>query len=68
MAFQGFDEKDGEPLYDTKEAAIERAKQMRTWSGEPDVQIWIHRKRVPLWFAHLIRNTPLRWLAYTRLD
>jgi hypothetical protein len=67
MTFTGFDEKDGEPLYDTKEAAIERARQMIAWSGEPDTQIWVHRKGFPLWLAHLICETPLRRLAYTRL-
>lgn len=67
MAFTGFDEEDGAPLYDTKEAAIERAKQMRTWDNDPDTQIWVHRKSVPLWLAHLVRDTPFRRLAYIRL-
>jgi hypothetical protein len=65
--FTGFDEKDGEPLYDTKEAAIERAKQMRQWGGDPDAKIMIHRKHVPLWFAHLVQETRLEFLAYSEL-
>lgn len=65
--FTGFSEKDGEPLYDTKESAIERAKMMKAWDKDPDTKIFIHRKSVPLWFAHLVRDTPLRWLAYTEL-
>jgi len=67
MAFSGFSEEDGEPTYDTKEAAIERARQMIAWQGEPGDVIFVHRKNVPLWFAHLVRETPLQWLAYTEL-
>jgi hypothetical protein len=67
MAFTGFDEKDGEPLYDTKEAAIERAKMMKAWDSDPDTKIFIHRKGVPLWFAHLARDTWFQKLAYTEL-
>lgn len=67
MAFVGFDEEDGAPLYDTKEAAIERAKQMKTWGDDPKAQIWVHRKSIPLWFAHLVQETWLVRLAYTRL-
>lgn len=66
MAFTGFDPKDGEPLYDTKESAIERAKQMRQWDND-NSKIFIHRKRVPLWFAHLVQDTPLQFLGYTEL-
>ena len=65
MAFKGFDPKDGEPLYDTKEAAIERAKQMMAWGGDPDAKILVHRKGVPLWFAHLVAETWFWRLAYT---
>ena len=65
MAFKGFDPKDGEPLYDTKEAAIERAKQMKVWGGDPDTKILVHRKGVPLWFAHLVAKTWFWRLAYT---
>lgn len=68
MAFSGFDEKDGEPLYDTKEAAIERARQIIAWGDDPDAKIRVHRKSVPLWFAHLVRDTWLYWLAYTELE
>ena len=67
MAFKGFSEEDGEPLYDTKEAAIERAKQMIAWHGEPDTVIFVHRKHVPLWIAHMLQDTALQWLAYTEL-
>jgi hypothetical protein len=65
--FKGFDEKDGEPLYDTKESAIERAKMMRTWGDDPSAKIFVHRKQVPLWLAHIVRDTPFRFLAYTEL-
>jgi len=68
MAFTGFDEKDGAPLYDTKEAAIERAKQMIAWSEDLETTVFVHRKSVPLWLAHLVRETPLQWLAYTKLE
>lgn len=67
MAFTGFSEEDGEPLYDTKESAIERAKMMVAWGDDPGAKIFVHRKRVPLWFAHLVQDTPLQWLAYTEL-
>ena len=67
MAFAGFSEEDGEPLYDTKESAIERAKMMVAWGDDPDAKIFVHRKCVPLWFAHLVHDTPLQWLAYTEL-
>ncbi len=66
MAFAGFDPKDGAPLYDTKEAAIERAKQMVAWGGDPDAKVLVHRKGVPLWFAHWVRDTWFWWLAYTK--
>ena len=67
MAFTGFDEKDGEPLYDTKESAIERAKMMKTWRDDPDAKIFVHRKSIPLWFAHLVQETRFQWLAYEEL-
>ena len=67
MAFVGFDPKDGEPLYDTKEAAIERAKMLKTYHVDPDTKIFVHRKFMPLWLAHLVRETPFQWLAYKEL-
>lgn len=67
MTFIGFDEKDGAALYDTKEAAIERVKQMIAWGDDPDCKILVHRKRVPLWFAHLVSETWFWWLAYTEV-
>lgn len=67
MAFTGFSEKDGEPLYDTKESAIERAKMLKAWDTDPDSKIFVHRKHVPLWFAHLVQDTPFQWLAYEEL-
>jgi len=68
MAFVGFDKEDGEPLYDTKEAAIERARMLKKWN-DPDAQLWILRdKRIPLWFAHLVRDTWFMQLAYTRIE
>lgn len=66
MSFKGFS-KDGEPLYDTKEAAIERAKQLVAWSDEPDTKIMVHRKHVPLWFARLVEFTPFDFLAFSEL-
>ena len=67
MAFTGFDEKDVAPLYDTIESAIDRAKMLKDWNADPEAQIFIHRKKVPLWFAHLVRETPFQWLAYKKL-
>ena len=61
--FVGFDEKDGAPLYDSKEAAIERAKMMQKWY-DPDAKIMVLRTRFPLWLAHLVQETPLEWIAY----
>jgi hypothetical protein len=66
MSFTGFDV-DGSALYDTKEAAIERAKMLKAWDSDPDTKIMVHRKRVPLWFAHLVRETCFEWLAYKEL-
>jgi hypothetical protein len=66
--FVGFDEKDGAALYDTKEAAIERAKMMKEWGDDPDVRIMIHRTWLPLWFAHLVSETPLAWVAYKEVS
>ena len=66
--FTGFSEKDGAALYDTKEAAIERAKMMRQWDNNPTAAIMVHRKRIPLWLAHLVRETPLEWIGYRKLD
>jgi len=65
--FTGFDEDDGEPLYDSREAAIERAKQLIAWGDDPDAVIMIHRsKRIPLWFAHLVQGTWFERLAYIK--
>jgi hypothetical protein len=67
--FTGFDPIDGEPLYDTKEAALERAKQMIAWNPDLDgATIWVHKNGVPLWFAHLVRDTWFRRLAYTKYE
>ena len=66
MAFEGFDEEDGAPLFDSKEAAIERCRMIQNW--DPDAVIFIHRKGVPLWLAHLLQNTPLRWIGYKKLE
>jgi len=64
MTFLGFDEKDGEPLYDSKESAIDRAKMMRTWGRNPDAVIAVQRRWAPGWFAHLVRETLFEFLAY----
>lgn len=61
--FVGFDN-DGEARYDSKEAAIERAKQIAQFKGYAGTDIVIQRAHVPLWFAHLVRETWLEWLAY----
>jgi hypothetical protein len=68
MAFTRFDEKDGAALYDTKESAIERAKMLKAWDNDPNTKIFIHRKWVPLWFAHFVQDTPLQWIAYEELE
>ena len=52
--------------YDTIDAAIERAKMLRNW-GDPNTRIFVHRKYVPLWFAHLVQGTWLEGLAYEEL-
>ena len=64
--FVGFDEKDGAPLYDSKEAAIERAKMIQKWH-DPDARIIVHREYIPLWLAHLVRETPFEWVGYKEL-
>lgn len=66
MAFSGFNE-DGEPCYDSKEAAIERARQMAAFEGEPDQPIFIQRDWAPLWLAHLLQGTFLEFLCYEKL-
>lgn len=65
--FTGFDKKDGAALYDTKESAIERARMLKKWDPDPNCKIFIHRKQVPLWFAHLVQETPFQWLAYKEI-
>ena len=62
--FIGFDEKDGAALYDTHEAAIERARQMIQWGDDPDAKVMVHREWVPLWIAHLVQETSLEWVGY----
>lgn len=66
--FTGFDPNDGAPLFDTQEAATERAKMLKAWDADDDTRIFIHIKGVPLWFAHLVRDTSFWWLAYTELE
>ena len=65
--FTGFDPKDGAALYDTKESAIERAKMIKAWDNDPNAKIFIHRKNIPLWFAHLVQGTWFERLAYEEL-
>lgn len=65
--FTGFDKKDGAALYDTKESAIERAKMLKAWDDDPNIKILVHRKKVPLWFAHLVQGTWFEGLAYEEL-
>ncbi len=66
MSFKGFDTKDGAPLYDTLESAIERAKMLKKWNDDPNdpTRVFVHRKGVPLWFAHLVQYTRFERLAY----
>jgi hypothetical protein len=64
MAFTGFDE-DGDPLFDTKDAAITWARQ-HIEQADPDAILmiarpWANKAR---WLAHLLRGTPLERLAY----
>ncbi len=65
--FKGFDPSDGIALYDTKESAIERARMLKKWGPDPDSKIMIHRKKIPLWFAHLVQGTWFEKLAYEEL-
>jgi hypothetical protein len=61
--FTGFDEND-DPLFDSKESAIEYCRMKLAYS-DPGTKIMVQRPRVPLWFSHLVRETPLQFLAYT---
>lgn len=64
MAFSGWSE-NGEPTYDTKDAAIERAKQMRKWDNNPDAKIMVQKyKWMPSWFMHIFKDTCLEKLVY----
>ncbi len=68
MTFCGFDPEDGAPLYDTKEAAIERTRQLIAWGNDPDAKIMVLRdKRFPLWLAHLLQGTWFEGLAYRQV-
>lgn len=62
MSFVCFDP-NGAAVYDTEEAAIERARQIAAFEWS-EALIWVQRKYVPLWLAHLLRDTPLGFLAY----
>lgn len=66
--FKGIDESDGAELYSSKEEAIARARMRRDWDGDPDSKVMMQRSGVPLWFAHLVRETPLEFLAYREID
>jgi len=69
MAFKGFDPKDGADLYDTKEEAIARARMLIQWHGDPAIdKIMVHRKRVPLWVAHLFRAIGIDWIGYKEVQ
>lgn len=65
MTFSGFND-GGEALYDTKDAAIERAKMMHAWDGNTNGKIMV-QKNIPLWFDHLIKGTWFERLAYYEL-
>jgi hypothetical protein len=65
VGFIGFD-KNGEALYDTKDAAIERALMMakfRNFKGKILIQ-----RNVPMWFAHLVKGTIFEKLGYRCLN
>lgn len=64
--FSGFDE-DGSACYNSKEAALERAKMIQAWNPEIKYLIFTQRDNVPLWFAHLVRGTMFEFLAYREL-
>ena len=64
--FKGFDQ-DGTEVYDTKEAVIERAKMLVKWDPDPNAKVMLHRKRIPLWLAHLVQGTFLEWIGYEEL-
>jgi hypothetical protein len=64
MAFSGWSD-DGEATFDSKEAAIERAKMMREWECEPTARVMVQRfKWLPLWIIHLLQGTWLEKIAY----
>ena len=65
--FVGLDTKDGAELYDTRDAAIERAKMMVQWGDDPEAKVMVHRTKIPLWLAHLVRGTRLEWIGYTEV-
>jgi len=67
MSFKGFDPKDGTPLYDSLESAIERAKQLCTWDNNPDAKIFIPRLWVPTRIRHFFQNTWFDWICYKEL-
>jgi len=62
--FVGFDPEDGAPLYDTKEAAIERARQMIQWGDDPEAKIMLRRSWIPRWLARFVRGTQFDWIGY----
>ena len=62
--FVGFN-KNGEDLYDTKEAAIDRAKMLIAHNGPAD--ILVQKEEIPLWFAHLVKGTWFERFAYYRI-
>jgi len=66
MGFSGFDE-DGDPLFDSKESAIERAQSLRKWGLDPDTKIYVQRDLAPNWLASLVRDTPFQWIAYEEI-
>jgi hypothetical protein len=67
MAFTGWSD-DGDACYDTKEAAIERAKQIKAWSGDERMKIFTQRKWIPTWLARLTQNTRFDWIGYEEVE
>lgn len=68
MPFKGFDPKDGADLYDTKQEAIDRAKMLIQWRGDPSDRIMVHREWMPLWIAHLFRAIGLSSVGYKEVQ
>lgn len=52
----------------TKEEAIERARILRNWKGDPSDKIMVQRDWCPIWFAHFVAGTFCEWIAYEEIS